>query len=117
MTLTRKDVAATGLTALGVLTFVASHQAWDVPLVGSSHRWAAAVILVLGLSACALGTVPPSQAGLAAVIGAIALVFGVLALITGSLTPLSILMVACVALWALATFRHVFGAPAAPMPT
>src|SRR4051794_39073725 len=46
MTLSRKDVVATVLTVLVVLTFAATHEGWNVPLVGDSHRWAAAVILL-----------------------------------------------------------------------
>ena len=47
MTLTRKDAVATGLAALAVFVFLATHEAWNVPLVGDSHRWAAAVIMAL----------------------------------------------------------------------
>ena len=36
MTLTRKDAVATGFTGLAVLAFVATHEAWNVPLVGDS---------------------------------------------------------------------------------
>ena len=43
MTLTRKDAAATTLTALTVLAYVATHEAWAVPLIGDSRRWAAPV--------------------------------------------------------------------------
>ncbi len=48
LALTRKDVAATVLTALAVLAFAATHQSWNVWLIGSSHRWAAVAILLLG---------------------------------------------------------------------
>jgi hypothetical protein len=61
MTLTRKDAVATSLTGLAVLAFLATHEAWNVPLIGDSHRWAAAVILVLGVGACATPT-PPGAA-------------------------------------------------------
>jgi hypothetical protein len=43
MTLTRKDAVATGLTGLAVFVFLATREAWNVPPVGDSHRWAAAV--------------------------------------------------------------------------
>jgi hypothetical protein len=49
MMLSRKDVAATALTALVVVTFVATHEGWNVWLVGGSHRWAAGVISILGV--------------------------------------------------------------------
>jgi hypothetical protein len=55
MTLTRKDAIATGLTGLAVFVFLATHEAWNVPLVGDSHRWAAAVIMALGIGACSVG--------------------------------------------------------------
>ena len=49
MIFSRKDVAATALTALVLVTFVATHEGWNVWLVGGSHRWAAGVISVLGV--------------------------------------------------------------------
>ena len=56
MTVTRKDVAATALTALVVLVFIATHEGWDVPLIGDSHRWAAAAITLIGAVTCGLGS-------------------------------------------------------------
>jgi hypothetical protein len=53
MTLTRKDTLATILTALAVFVVIATHQGWNVWLVGSSHHWAAGVITVLGGSPAA----------------------------------------------------------------
>jgi hypothetical protein len=32
-----------------VLAFLATHETRNVPLIGSNHRWAAAVILFLGI--------------------------------------------------------------------
>jgi hypothetical protein len=55
MTLTRKDAVVTGLTGLAVLAFLATHEGWNVPLAGDSHRWAAAVIVALGIGACSVG--------------------------------------------------------------
>ncbi len=110
MTLTRKDAVATSLIGLSVLTFLATHEAWNVPLVGDHHRWAAALILVLGVSAHAVGE---SRTGtpLFGVLGTVALVLGIVALVTGSLTPLSLLVVDLVLMWAVATLRHVHVAP------
>jgi uncharacterized membrane protein len=108
MTLGRKDVEATGLTILVVLTFFATHQAWNVPLVGASHRWAAGVIAVLGIATCARGN--PSRGfgtRILSVLGTFALVLAVLALWTGSLTPLSLLVLDVVLLWGAATLGHV----------
>ena len=107
MMLSRKDVAATGLTALAVVAFFATHEGWNVWLVGDSHRWAAGVIFVLGAVTCGLGS--PGRGAmtrLLATLGILALVLAVLALVTGSLTPLSLLVVDIVLLWAASTARH-----------
>jgi hypothetical protein len=107
MTLTRKDAAATALTALAVLVFFATHEGWGVPLVGGSHRWAAGAIFVLGSLTCGLGSPGKDRATkLLVVLGVAALVLAVLAVATGSLTPLSLLVVDMVALWAVSTLRH-----------
>ena len=88
MTLTRKDATATVLTGLVVLTFIAAHQGWNVPLIGSSYRWAAVVVFALGAVTCGLGALRPrrrcrccswcSEPQRSALV--------VLALVTGSLT-------------------------------
>lgn len=110
MTLGRKDAAAFVLTGLVVLTFVATHQGWNVWLVGDSRRWAAGVILALGMATCGLGS-PSRGAGAAtrllSVLGLLAAVLAVLALATASLTALSFLTADVVLLWAASTIRHV----------
>ena len=116
MTLTRKDAMATGFTGLAVLTFLAMHEGWNVPLVGDSHRWGAAVIMGLGIGACSVGAKRVNSA-LFGVLGGAAFVFGLLALITGSLTPLSLLVADMVVMWALTTLRHAHGAPGQPAAT
>jgi hypothetical protein len=116
MTLTRRDGVATSLTALAVLAFVATHEAWDVPLIGDNRRWAAAVIIVLGIGACAAGANGATSA-MFGVLGTIALALSVLAVATGSLTPLSLLVADLVVMWALATLRHVHGPPRRPIAT
>jgi hypothetical protein len=116
MTLTRKDAAATVLTALAVLAFFATHQNWNVPLIGDSHRWAAGAITLLGSMTCGLGT--PRKGILTfvlATLGTLALLFAVLALVTGSLTPLSLLVLDIVTLWALSTSRHAWHVPRRPI--
>lgn len=116
MTLTRKDAVATGFTGLAVLAFVATHEAWNVPLVGDSHRWAAAVIMALGIGACSVGAMRTNSA-LFGVLGGAAFVFGALALLTGSLTPLLLLVADLVVMWALTTFRHAHASPGRPIAT
>jgi hypothetical protein len=112
MTLTRKDAAAAALTALAVLVFAATHEGWGVPLVGDSRRWAAGAIFLLGSLTCGLGSPGKDRATkVLMVLGAAALVLAVLALATGSLTPLSLLVVDIVALWTVSTARHARHAP------
>jgi predicted membrane channel-forming protein YqfA (hemolysin III family) len=116
--LTWKDAAATTFTALAVLTFAATHQGWNVWLVGSSHRWAAGVILVLGAAACAQGSrAERGQTWFFAALGALALALAIAALWTASLTPLSLLVASIVVLWAAATLRHVAHRPPARLVT
>jgi hypothetical protein len=107
MAFARKDFAATVLTALAVLTFAATHEGWNVWLIGGSHRWAAGAITLLGAYTCGLGS-PGKDAAtkLLAVLGVAAGVLAVLALVTGSLTPLSLLTLDIVLLWAASMFRH-----------
>ena len=116
MTLTRKDAVATSLTGLAVLAFLATHEAWNVPLIGDSHRWAAAVILVLGVGACATGARRVTST-LFSILGGAAFVFGVLAIITGSLTLLSLLVADMVVMWVLTTLRHAHAPPGRPIAT
>jgi hypothetical protein len=116
MTLTRKDAAATSLTGLAVLAFLATHEGWNLPLIGDSHRWTAAVILALGIAACSVGANRVNSV-LFGVLGGGAFLFGVLALVTGSLTPLSLLVADMVVMWALATFRHAHTPSGRPIAT
>jgi hypothetical protein len=115
--LSGRDLVATVLTALAALTYLAATQPWDVWLVGSSYRWAAGAILVLGLATCSLGSVASDvsagsrmepTAMLLSVVGVCALGFGLWALIGGSRTPLSLLIASVVALWAASTLRHAW---------
>lgn len=111
----RKDVVATLLTVLVVLVFLATHEGWNVWLVGDSHRWAAGAIMLLGSMTCGLGS--PSKGRMSkvlATLGVAALVLAVLAIATGSLTPLSLLVVDIVVLWAISTFRHARHMPPKP---
>jgi len=118
MALTRKDLSATLLTALVVLTYAATHEGWGVPLVGDSRRWATGVILLLGIAACGHGSkVTGATMTLFALLGSLAAALAVLALWTGSLTPLSLLVADVVLLWALSTVRHAARMPGRPVAT
>jgi hypothetical protein len=116
MTLTRKDAIATVLTALAVAAFVATHEGWNVWLIGGSHRWAAAAILLLGIGTCAQGSAGSSSRKVSALLGTLAGVLGIVALATGSLTPLSLLVVDIVVLWTISTVDHATHAPHTPHP-
>jgi hypothetical protein len=108
VTLNHKDIAATGLTVLVLILFASTHEGWGVPLVGSSHRWAAGAILLLGIMTCALGSPGKGAAArLSAILGTIALALAVVSIATASLTPLSLLVADIVVLWVVATFGHV----------
>ena len=118
MMLSRRDVGATALTALAVITFVATHEGWNVWLVGDSHRWAAGVILILGALTCGLGS--PGRGfvtKLLAAFGVLALILAVLSLATGSLTPLSLLVVDIVLLWAASSARRLGQRPGPSLST
>jgi hypothetical protein len=119
MTLTRKDLAATGLTALIVLVFLATHEGWNVWLIGSGHRWAAVAITLLGMATCGLGS--PSKDRPSKFLAALGITAALLALVsiaTGSLTALSLLVVDDVLLWAFSTMRHATAhPPARPIAT
>jgi hypothetical protein len=114
MTLTRRDAVATSLTGLAVLTFLATHEAWNVPLIGDHHRWAAALIFVLGVAAHGV-TGTRSKSALFGALGAAASGLAIIALATGSLTPLSLLVADMVLMWAIATLRHARVAPGRPV--
>ena len=109
MELTRRDGAATLLTAAAVFVFFACHEGWNVPLVGDSVRWAAGAILVLGILTCSLGERRADAASrIMAGLGVAALAFAVLALVTASLTWLSLLTTGFVLLWLVSTVRHAW---------
>jgi hypothetical protein len=114
MDIARKDAAAGVLVALAVAALAATSQGWGVPLIGASHRWAAAAILLLGVIGCALGSPGDMTHRSAATtvlfgLGAVALGLGVVALVTGSLTALTLLVAVTVSLWVAAATRHRWG--------
>jgi len=115
MTLTRKDAAATFVTALAALVFLAAHQSWDVWLIGSSYRWAAVAITLLGMVGCALGSAADGmdrEGGMStatrflSAVGAVTGLLAIWAILSGSLTALSLLTLGVVVLWAGSTVRH-----------
>jgi hypothetical protein len=107
MALTRKDLGATVLTALAVLTFAATYRGWDVWLVGDSRRAAAVVITLLGAFTCGLGSPGNDTATwILAGLGIAAAAFAVFAIATASMTALTLLAADIVVLWAASLYRH-----------
>ena len=108
MKLNRRDSAVAVLAILIVGVFIVAYASSGVPLVGDSNRWAAVVILVLGLAAGFLSS-PGSDTGSYLLGGLViaAFLFAVLAMASGSLTALALLVVALVALIVASTARHV----------
>jgi F0F1-type ATP synthase assembly protein I len=109
--LTRKDALATLLTVAAVLVFAANRAGWNVWLVGTSNRWAAGAVFLLGMATCTLGRaatdeLKDAETKLLAAIGVLALAFAVWAVSTASATALTLLVASNVALWAGATLRH-----------
>jgi hypothetical protein len=124
MGLTRRDAFATVVTGLAVLVYAANHEAWNSWLVGSSTRWAAVVVTVLGVVDCALGSggeemEKGAKAGavvwLLAAVGTAALAFAIWAIVTASQTALALLVLSMVVLWAVATVRHASRSPRRPV--
>ena len=118
MSFTRRDildqVAATILTAATVLGFTATHEGWNVWLIGDSRRWTTALLTVLGLSTFALVARHVGSRALAALAIA-AFVFAALAFWTASLTPLSLLAATIIIVWALAVLRDLLEVPRRPI--
>ena len=105
-----EDVLATVLMVGTVLGYAATHEAWNVWLIGTSHRWTAGLLSIIAIAMLALVA---RHIGAAAVgiLSSIGVVVAVIAFWTGSLTPLSLLGVTIVAVWALAVGRDLFAAP------
>jgi hypothetical protein len=110
-----RDTVATALVAAGVLIYAAWAVGMDLAGLGSVSVVTAA-ILVLGMAASALAVVPTfddlihgSKAYLvgASALGAGALVAGIIGLLQANAVALAVLALATVALWGLATYRHL----------
>ena len=102
-----KDRTIVALAALIVGVFVVAYASWGVPLIGDSNRWAAVVILALGLLAgylCSPGA--DARSYLLAGLVIVAFLFAVMAIASASLTALALLAVALVALIIVSTARH-----------
>jgi hypothetical protein len=118
MSITHKDIEATVLTILAVLVYATTHEGWNVWLIGDSRRWAAGAILLLGIGACGRGERTTGRVTtLLAILGIAAFLLAVIALWTAALTPLSLLVLDIVMLWAMSTLRHGLGTAGRPVAT
>ena len=114
MKLSSKDSTVAALAVLIVGVFVVAYASWNVPLIGDSNRWAAVVIVALGLIAGYLAS-PGSGARsyLLAGLVIVAFLFAVIALASASLTALALLVVALLALIVASTVRETHARRAA----
>ena len=111
-----EDVAATLLMAVTVLGFTATHEGWNVWLIGDSRRWTAGLLVLLGAATFALVA---RHVGTTAFVslGIVAAALAGLAFWTASLTPLSLLAATIVLVWAVAVMRDITGVCRGPVPT
>jgi hypothetical protein len=127
MRLTWKDAVATlvvgGIVAVYV-AFLNGTSAWLI----SSVRGATTAVLVLGFAGgCALGGLAEAYRGakprtalafaqMATDLGMVALAAAIVGLITGGAAALAVLVMATIALWVVATVRHVSTTPPGRAP-
>lgn len=111
MALSWKDAATTVLAAgTGLLTY-AKYQNWHSWLTGP--RLGAVVLGVVGIAMCATGAgaIPSGSpwSVILSTMGSLALLFVIAGLITGSSWIFYALAADILALWLLATLRHLWG--------
>jgi hypothetical protein len=105
-----EDVAATVLMAGTVLGYAAMHESWNVWFIGDSRRWTAGLLTVL--AAAMLALVARHIGGAASVaLGCVAIALAAVALLTGWSTPVLLLGVTIVLMWAFAVARDLFVVP------
>jgi hypothetical protein len=115
MRLTWRDAAATALVGVCVAFYAVSVRGGDL-LVVSDTRGVTALVFLVGMAACVVGG-DLSQIGdsdrmdlgivVASVLGTVAFLAAVGAMLTGSALVLLVLVADIVALWAVATVRHL----------
>jgi hypothetical protein len=111
-----EDVTATIVAAATVLGFTATHQHWDVWLIGDSRRWTAGLLVLLAVAMFGLVARHIGRT-LLAVLGCAAVCFAVFGFVTASLTPLSLLAATIILAWALAVGRDMLEVPRKPLVT
>lgn len=113
-----RDVVTFVMTALTVLAYAATHEGWDVWLIGGSHRWAAGAIVFLGAAVFLFEALERSiPEGLFGALGVLAVVLAGIAFWTASLTPLSILVATIVVVWAATAVADTVRAGGRPIAT
>ena len=111
MALSAKDAIATVLAAaVGGICYI---EAKGVSLgFLSSPRWAAALVMILGVGICASGSDPAmskTTAGMVmAGLGGVVLIIGVIGLITGNKVYAEAAAALVLFMWLVATGRHLF---------
>src|SRR5437764_15217053 len=125
MKLTWKDAVSTGFMAVIVAAYAAFLNGTSLWLI-SSARGTTAAVLVLGIvGGCAMsqaeelftGSRSPLRVTLIAVtsvLGVTALAAAITGLVTGSTAALAVLVAATLALWLVATLRHLLAIPGEP---
>jgi hypothetical protein len=118
MKINRTDRKVLGLAILIVGVFIMALADWGVPLIGNSNRWAATVIIVLGLAAAVLIS-PGSESRSYVLAGLVVVAFlaAVLVFATASTGALALLVVALLALIATSTARHLTQSAGQPTTT
>ncbi len=111
-----EDVASTILATATVMGFTATHQYWDVWLIGDSRRWTAGLLTIIAVAMFALVARHIGMT-LLVVVGCVAACFAGFAFATASLTPLSLLAATLILTWALAVLRDLFEVPRRPLVT
>lgn len=102
-----EDVVATLVGVAAVLAFTTTHEQWNVWLIGDSRRWTAGVLCVLAVGMFGV-TARHVDRLVLAVLAIAVVVLAAVAFWTASLTPLSLLAVAIVLVWAFAVASDVF---------
>ncbi len=110
MSLSWKDGVTTVLAALTGYVYWASANGKSLPWT-DHPRWMIIILAIIGFSMCALSTgatvgqnMYTTTAGILGVVSFLLIVYG---LVTGSATSAHYLAIAILALWAIATLRHV----------
>ena len=109
-----EDVATTLLATATVMGFTATHQYWDVWLIGDSRVWTAGLLTLIGVAVFGLAARHIGMT-LLVVLGCAALCFAGFAFWTASLTALSLLAATIILVWALAVLRDLLEVPRKPL--